>query len=72
MGRSSLIVIGTDWTGDVKTFVSTPQRADRLWGLFRLGYSGRCVKLTTHHLSAEVKNDGAIPPLLNTSSWRRT
>jgi hypothetical protein len=59
-------------------FFSFPQRADRLWGPPSL-ISNACVKRGVKQQgrevdhsplsSAEVKNGGAIPPLLHMSSW---
>jgi hypothetical protein len=63
-------------------FVSSPQRLDRLWGPSSLLFNGhqgifspggRTTGREADHLppsSAEVKNDGAIPPLRHMPSWR--
>jgi hypothetical protein len=63
-------------TGRDKIFVFIPQRLDRLWGppsLLCSGYRGvkrpKSEADHSHASSAEVKNDGAIPPLHHTSSW---
>jgi hypothetical protein len=56
-------------------------RPDRLWGtaslqsngcraLFPLGWSGRCLKLTTHlQLVPMLRKRGSVHPLPHTSSW---
>jgi hypothetical protein len=57
----------------------SPQCQDGVWGPPSLlsnayrRYSGRGLKLATHfHLSAEIKNSGAISSFLHKPSWRGT
>jgi hypothetical protein len=66
--------------GRGKRFFFTPERPDLLWNpsSLSIGYRGcspggkRQGREADHPSpsSAEVKNDGAIPPLHHTSSWR--
>jgi hypothetical protein len=69
---------GLGWIpGRSKRFFSSPQRPDRFWcppSLLFSGYRGALFtgREADHAFpsSAEVKNDGAIPPLPDMTSWR--